>query len=110
MGKNHYSTIKYPSWEKETNSVIAVINRPPPYFECNIFKTKNGTSYAKSVSLKKKQSIPYIVMAEPGKSRFLLLSLIQTKINDMGIGGLVIATVFLCIAILLIAEFKERYL
>jgi len=28
----------------------------------------------------------------------------------MGIGGLVIATVFLCIAILLIAEFKERYL
>jgi len=28
----------------------------------------------------------------------------------MGVGGLVIATLFLCIAILLIIEFKERYL
>lgn len=51
-------------------------------------------------------------MVEHGKSEnvFIPLKQLTKKVSIMGVGAIVIATVFLCIAFLLLAEIQERYL
>ncbi len=80
-----------------------------PYIECGISQTKNGTFYAKIVLMSKNQRTTTINMAVLGKNR-LFLYFNYLKTNNMGIGGIVIATIFLCIGFLILAEIQERYL
>lgn len=88
--------------------MIGVLKPSLPYFGCAISQIKNGIFCVNHALKLKNQETTIINMVVLGKNKLFLSYLIKHII--MGVGGIVIATVFICIGFLILAEIQERYL